>query len=77
MQNRKFQKMLKDVAQFEGISVEQAYERLQDTINAAQQDPDPIVQARWKSIPHKGKQVTVEEFFEYIDRIGPFGSLPF
>ena len=77
MQNRKFQKMLKDVAQFEGISVKQAYERLQDTINAAQQDPDPIVQARWKSIPHKGKQVTVEKFFEYIDRIGPYGRLPF
>ena len=77
MQNRKFNKMLKDVAKFEGISVEQAYKMLQDTINAAQNDPDPIIQARWKDIPHKGKTVTVEEFFEYMDKIGPYGMLPF
>ena len=77
MQNRKFNKMLQDVAKFEGISVEQAYKKLQDTINAAQNDSDPIIQARWKDIPHKGERVTVEEFFAYMDKLGPYGRLPF
>ena len=71
MQKDKFNTMLQDVAQFQGVSVKEAYRLLQETINAAQQNPDPMVQMRWQMIPHKGTTVTVEEFFAYMDQIKP------
>ncbi len=77
MAKNKFQNMLREVARREGISVRQAYKLMQETINAGQQNPNPIIQARWQAIPHKGERVTLEEFFEYIDKIGPYGMLPF
>ena len=77
MQKDKFNTMLRDVARFQGISVKEAYRLLQETINAAQQNTDPMVQMRWKMIPHKGDSVTVEEFFSYMDQIKPgFGNNP-
>ncbi len=71
MQKSKFDAMLRDVARFEGVSVKEAYQLLQETINAAQQNPDPMVQLRWKKIPHKGDRVTVEEFFAYMEQMRP------
>ena len=76
MRNRKFNRMLRDVAEFEGVSVERAYKMMQEAINAAQSDPNPIIQARWRNIPHKGETVTVEEFFAYMDKVGPYGISP-
>ena len=77
MAKKKFQNMLREVARREGISVRQAYKLMQEAIDAGQQNPNPIIQARWQMIPHKGERVTVEEFFDYCERIGPYGRLPF
>jgi len=50
----KFQKILKKIAEKEGVSVEEVYREMQIAIDIGFSSTDPVVQAAWKniSLPH-------------------------
>lgn len=66
MQKQDFEWMLAQVAEKAGISKEQVRREMQEAMDDAMRSPDPMVQMRWKFIPRKGKQPTLEEFVEYL-----------
>ena len=39
---------------------------MQQVMNEALENPDPAVQAMWRSIPRKGAEPTLEEFMDYL-----------
>lgn len=47
----KFKKILKKIAEKEGISVEEVYREMQTAIDAGFSNPDPAIQAAWRNIP--------------------------
>ena len=68
MKQQDFERMLETVAKKEGISNEQVRREMQEAMDEAMNNPDPMVQMRWKFIPRKGAQPTLEEFVEYLLR---------
>jgi hypothetical protein len=68
MKQQDFERMLETVAKKEGISNEQVRREMQEAMDEAMNNPDPMVQMRWKFIPCKGAQPTLEEFVEYLLR---------
>lgn len=47
----KFKKILRKIAEKEGISVEEVYREMQEAINVGFSNPDPAIQAAWRNIP--------------------------
>ena len=73
MSNRKMKRMLEQIARDNHTTPQVVRKEMQAALDEAQSCTDPIVQARWNSIPHKGNRVTLEEFLEYAaGRIGHF-----
>lgn len=58
------------VAKKNGVSLETVKREIEVAIAAARENNDPIVQAFWNSIPHKGKTLTPEEVIAYIAGMG-------
>ena len=58
-------KILKQVAQSNGVTVEEVRRDIECTINECMNNPNAIIQARWAAIPRKGEMPTVEEFIAY------------
>lgn len=48
---RKFKKILRKIAEKEGISVEEVYREMQAAIDVGFSNPDPAIQAVWRNVP--------------------------
>jgi len=71
-QIKKAEKSLRQIAGREGIGVDTIRWEIEIAIAAARENPDPKIQAFWKSIPCKGEYPTPEETIAYI--AGKFGE---
>ena len=65
MSKRRMRRMLEQIARDNHITPQEVRKQMQVALDEAQSCPDPVVQAKWRSIPHKGEKVTLEEFLEY------------
>lgn len=59
-------KAITKIAKMNGVSRKTVYQDMLDCMREAQKSPDPEARAIWASIPRKGKEVTPEEFIEYV-----------
>ena len=57
---------IRAIAKRDGISIETVRANMKGAILAGLCDPDPKVQARWKSIPCKGELPTPEELIVFL-----------
>jgi len=57
------------IAQESGVSVDVIIKEMEDAITEAMENPDPIIQERWKKIPRRGKKPTALEFVAYMRSI--------
>ena len=60
------EKIIKKIARQHHTTPELVRKEMELAMREAQRSPDPLVQARWASIPHKGEELTLEEFISYI-----------
>ena len=65
MSKRRMRRMLEQIARDNHITPQEVRKQMQLALDEAQSCPDPVVQAKWHSIPHKGEKVTLEELLEY------------
>lgn len=47
----KFNRILKIIAEKEGISVEEVYREMQAAIDAGYSNPDPAIRTAWEKVP--------------------------
>jgi len=66
MQNSEIERVLRQIAKENHMTYEEVRKEIQVSIDIAQASKDPVVQARWASIPRKGEKVTTEEFIEHM-----------
>ena len=66
MIKKRFDRIIRKMAAESNTPPEQIRMEMQQAMDEAMQNPDPIIQARWKKIPRKGKELTLEEFVEYV-----------
>ncbi|MDR1630217.1 MAG: sporulation initiation factor Spo0A [Oscillospiraceae bacterium] len=62
---RSFETVLEKIARQEGVSPSDVYREMQLAIDASFDNPDPLIQAAWRSIPLKGKRPTPEDILTY------------
>lgn len=67
-------KIIKQIAKQHHTTSEHVQREMEAAMKEAKRNKDPAVQARWKAIPHKGEEVTLEEFINYIALIAKFTS---
>ena len=73
MSKRKMKRILEQIARDNYTTPQIVKKEMQAALDEAQSSTDPIIQARWNSIPHKGEKITLEEFLEYAaGRMGHF-----
>ncbi|MBQ9148156.1 MAG: hypothetical protein IJX69_01180 [Oscillospiraceae bacterium] len=65
MNTKKMRRILEKIAQTKHTTPEQVRREMEHALAEAQASSDPLIQARWERIPHRGKEVTLEEFLEY------------
>ncbi|MBQ8237526.1 MAG: hypothetical protein IJZ39_05225 [Oscillospiraceae bacterium] len=65
MRKKKLDRIIEQIARQEHSTSEYVRREMQRALDEAQASTDPVVQARWKTIPHKGEKATLEEFIEY------------
>lgn len=63
-------KLLKNMAQKEGTSVEEIRKEMQKAIDAGFDNPDPAVRAKWTEMWGEGKKPTVDEFIRKMYKVG-------
>lgn len=66
MRNHKLKIILEELARKNHTTPEQIRKEMQFAIKEGQKSRDPFIQARWAAIPRKGKELTLEEFVEYL-----------
>lgn len=71
-QHKKAEKTLQQIAKRDGISIAMVRHEIEIAIAAARENPDPKVQAFWRSVPCKGEFPTPEEAITYLS--GMFGK---
>ena len=62
--NRKYSKVIKEIAKKHGVSPESVYYEMQVAIEAGFNNPDPAIQERWRKIAPDGKMPPPEKFIE-------------
>lgn len=65
MKKQNHKKILRQIAKKYGVSVKEVAQEIDFALSQAQASPDPIVQANWASIPHKGERPTTAEAIVY------------
>ena len=68
MDSPKLRRILEQIAQRENTTVKEVRREILGVMEEGQRNPDPTVQAAWAAIPRKGKELTLEEFVEYLAR---------
>ena len=63
---QKIQKILKQLAIENHTTPEVIRMEMQAAMEEGMKNPNPMIQAQWKQIPHKGTEPTLEEFMEYL-----------
>ena len=58
--------LLKQIAKKNYTTPQVVRKQMEEAMLMGQQSKDPIVQARWASIPKKGDTLTLEEFLDYM-----------
>lgn len=58
--------IFEQVARKHGKTRDEVYADIQEAIDAAYADPDPVAQAEWKKMNIKGERSTPEEVLEYL-----------
>ena len=66
MNAKKAERALKKIAKRDGITVAEVRHEIEVAIATARQNPDPKIQAFWKSVPCKGEYPTPEETIVFI-----------
>ena len=66
MQDSASEKILRQISSDKQISSRQLREQMQQALEEALKNPDPVVQAMWDSIPCRGAVPTLEEFMDYL-----------
>lgn len=66
MKDQKFEAILEQIARDNHTTKQHVRQEMQLAMDLAMKSPDPIIQARWASIPKKGEQLTLEEFVAYM-----------
>lgn len=61
--------IIKTVAKRNGVSYEDVYESMKESLLEGFNNKDPEVREAWKSIPFTGKEPTPEEFIESIHQM--------
>ena len=59
--DKKFQKILEQIAKENGSTPDEVYREMQIAIDAGFDNPDPKIQETWKTIPFKGDRPTPED----------------
>ncbi|MBQ6999628.1 MAG: hypothetical protein IJN67_01110 [Oscillospiraceae bacterium] len=62
-------KIIQQVAKKHHTTPEIVRKEMELAMAQAQKSTNPKVQALWAAIPHKGEQITLEEFIEYAAMI--------
>ena len=65
MKKTALEKLLEPIARTRGVPPALLRMQMQQVMNEALENPDPAVQAMWRSIPSKGAEPTLEEFMDY------------
>lgn len=69
MEKNGFAQILSQIAQAKHTIPEEIRQLMEEAMASALQNPDPAVQQMWGSIPRQGRELTLDEFMEYlIDR---------
>ena len=68
MNNRKYKKILSQIAKKHGVSVEEVQRDMELAVKASQMNPDPKVQAKLALVPRKGDTPTAAETIEHLGR---------
>ena len=66
MRKRELDRVLEQIAKADRTTVEEVRREMIAAMKDAQACTDPVTQARWARIPRKGKELTLEEFVEYL-----------
>lgn len=66
MKRHGFEQILWQIAATNGTSPKDVRQKMEAAMASALQNPDPVVQQMWESIPRKGKTPTLDEFMEYL-----------
>lgn len=62
----KWESVLKQIAQTHNTTVETIRQEMLSAMEEGQKCPDADVRKQWQKIPHKGKELTLEEFLDYL-----------
>ena len=63
---RNFEQIIKEIAVMQGMTPAEVRKEMQYAMDEAMRNPSPQIQAAWASIPRHGKNLTLEEFVEYM-----------
>ena len=66
MEQTGFEQILQQIASINGTSPGEVRRQMETAMASALQNPDPVVQQMWNSIPKKGDLPTLDEFMEYL-----------
>ena len=66
MEKSGFEQILQQIASTSNTTPEQVRRQMEVAMAAALENPDPVVQKMWQSIPKKGTVPTLDEFMEYL-----------
>lgn len=66
MQKQQLQRILNQIAKEHHTTPENVYQEMKLALEQGQNSPDPMIRAKWDSIPKAGDTVTVEEFLDYM-----------
>ena len=66
MEKQGFEQILRQIALISNTTPEKIRQEMEAAMVSALQNPDPVVQQMWDSIPRKGDTPTLDEFMEYL-----------
>ncbi len=66
MEQTGFEQILRQMARAGNTTPEKIRQEMESAMTSALQNPDPMVQQMWDSIPRKGDTLTLDEFMEYL-----------
>ena len=71
------EKGIEAIARKYGVPVEVVVAEIENGIDEAMNDPDPMVRENWKKMPWNGRRPTADEFIGYISQCLRKGKSPF
>ena len=66
MEKSSFEQILEQIALTRNTTSHQIRQQMEAAMASALENPDPVVQQMWDSIPRKGEVPTLDEFMNYM-----------